>query len=134
MELQFKTIGQTLTLASSPAEGNIQVDEFVDQIEKNVSQILEDLVPLKTITKRKPSKPHCWLTDDAIKAKRTRRKLERRWLHSKKESDRQAYRNSCRVANKLITESLRVKHARDAPKLCLGYDFKLIRCCPGHDG
>ena len=60
------------------------VDEFVDQIEKNVSQILDDLVPLKTITKRKPSKPHCWLTDDAIKAKRTRRKLEHRWLHRRR--------------------------------------------------
>ena len=89
------------------------VDEFVEQIERDVTQFLDDLVPFKTITKRLPKKPHCWLSDAAIVAKRIRRRLERRWLHTRKESDRQAYRNSCRKANKLITESLQEKHAKD---------------------
>ena len=48
-----------------------------------------------------------------MEAKRTRRRLERRWLINKTAENKLAYRKSCKVANKLIMDSLRVKHSND---------------------
>ena len=52
------------------------------------------------------------LSTEALRAKRLRRQLERRWLKTRLESDRQAYRQSCRVANDLITRSLQNSNAQ----------------------
>ena len=68
------------------------------------------MVPEQTCTKRRSSKTHCWLSAAAMEAKRVRRRLERRWLHTQREEDRVAYRKSCRTANKLITDSLEAKN------------------------
>lgn len=63
------------------------------------------MATLRTSRKRKSKPITRWLSRDAITAKRTRRKLERRWARSKLESDRLAFRNACRYANKLIVQS-----------------------------
>ena len=50
-------------------------------------------------------KSNAWLSDEAVKAKRDRRRHERRWCKTKSETDRAAYRKSCRAANELIINS-----------------------------
>ena len=46
-----------------------------------------------------------WLSQDAISAKRERRRLERQWRRTQLDSDRIIYRQVCRRANKLINGS-----------------------------
>ena len=72
----FKT---RLCQSSSFTEPAGLVDDFVDQIEADVTKILDDLIPERTCEKRS-SKKRCWLSEAAMEAKRTRRRLERRWL------------------------------------------------------
>ena len=48
---------------------------------------------------------------EAVKAKQTRRRLERKWKATGLEAVRKAYRAVCRVANRLITESRRAFYA-----------------------
>ena len=67
--------------------------------------ILDELAPLKTGHRSGPRHSKNWLSPMAIEAKKRRRRLERRWKSSNEETDRLAYRASCRSANALITES-----------------------------
>jgi len=81
------------------------VDGFTRQLEQSVTDVLDVLAPLKTRTKRR-GKPDCrWLSDTAVAAKRTRRRLERRWNRSKIEAHRVEYRAACRAANAAINAS-----------------------------
>ena len=63
------------------------------------------MAPLRTRVRRPPKEITRWLSDEAVEAKRERRRLEKRWSSSKSDSDRIAYRLACRRANKLINES-----------------------------
>ena len=87
-------------LFTDPADS---VDGFADQLESTVGDILERHCPLRRRTKfaaaRRDSR---WLNDEAITAKRERRRLERKWKATKNESDRIRYRKFCREANKKI--------------------------------
>ena len=87
-------------LFTDPAD---TVDGFADQLESTVGDILERHCPLRRRTKfaaaRRDSR---WLNDEAITAKRERRRLERKWKATKSESDRIRYRKFCREANKKI--------------------------------
>ena len=66
---------------------------------------LDDIAPLRRCVRRPPKAVTKFLSDDAIKAKRLRRRLERRWLETRAETDRAAYRRSCRLANSAINAS-----------------------------
>ena len=71
----------------------------------NVTEELDKVASLK-ITRRRPSKPITkFLSPAAKSAKRERRRRERIRRSTKLESDRVAYRRSCRTANRLINES-----------------------------
>ena len=65
--------------------------------------ILERHCPLRKRAKfaaaRRDSR---WLNDEAITAKRERRRLERKWKATKNESDRVSYRKFCREVNKKV--------------------------------
>ena len=89
------------------------VDDFVDQIEADVTKILDDLIPERTCKKRYSSKKHCWLSEAAMEAKRAWRRLKPRWLKNKTSENKLPYHKSCKVANKLIMDSLRLKHSKD---------------------
>ena len=81
------------------------VDGFAQQIQDIVTEELDKVAPLK-ITRRRPSKPITkFLSPAAKSAKRERRRRERTWKSTNLESDRVAYRRSCRTANRLINES-----------------------------
>jgi len=58
-----------------------------------------------------------WLSTEAVAAKRERRRLERRWLSSRNELDRQLYRRACRSANTAINDS-RKNHFREKLQDC----------------
>ena len=74
-------------------------------IKQEVTTALNKFAPLHW-RHRRPSKHITrWLSQDAINAKRQRRKLERVWKRSDQETDRVAYRRSCRRANELINAS-----------------------------
>ena len=81
------------------------MDGFVNQMESNITSILDELAPLKTRHRSGPRHSKNWLSSAAVEAKKLRRRLERHWKSSNEESDRIAYRASCRSANALITES-----------------------------
>lgn len=87
------------------------VDEYVSQLNDVLTHLLDKFAPART-RRRRPQKPITkWLSAEAVEAKRTRRRLERRWRATGDEADRLAYRRECRKANRLINES-RTNHYR----------------------
>ena len=99
------------SLFSDPADS---ASEFAVQIDTVVSDILDAHCPKQTRTKLVSSSTHRdnrWLSQDAINAKRERRRLERLWRTHGHEHDRAAYRKACRVANKAINASRRDQYA-----------------------
>ena len=90
------------SLFSSPSK---DVDSFADQIESVITATLDEVAPLKTRSRLPPKAVSRWLSEDAIAAKRHRRKLERKWRDTRSDSDRLAYRRACRHANKFIDTS-----------------------------
>jgi len=81
------------------------VDGYVDQLNDVLLQLLDNAAPARTRRRRPQKRITRWLSVDAVDAKRTRRRLERRWRTTGDESDRLQYRRSCRRANQLINES-----------------------------
>ena len=80
--------------------------DYADQIETITTEIINELAPIKTCSKVKRRRPHVWLSDEAISAKRRRRRLERKWKRGGLEKDRLEYRKECKNANSLTTKSL----------------------------
>ena len=92
----------TQPVVTSPST---DVNEYVDQLERSVLAVLDVLVPLKTVTKRGGRPSSRLLSEVAVDAKRTRRRLERRWNSTGCEADHVAYRKACRHTNLEITRS-----------------------------
>src|SRR5208282_1587798 len=65
-------------------------DDFVDQLESVIVQILDELAPIRTGNRPHGRKGARWLSEEAISAKRLRRRLERRWKSTGAEADRMA--------------------------------------------
>ena len=100
--VQFEQELRCSSIFTSPAD---TVDDFTHQIKSVVVTLLDKYAPLRRC-RRRPSKPISrWLSQEAITAKRHRRRLERRWQRSQQDTDRVAYRSACRRANKLINSS-----------------------------
>ena len=107
-----KIIQQSPIFMSPPAD----VNEFVLQFESDVKAALDQVAPMKKITKRIGSRLKAfWLSDEAKKAKSKARQLERRFKSTNLESDYVAYRKARRSACKSITQS-RTNHFRDELK------------------
>ena len=99
---KFQEALESSELFTQPAA---TVDDFADQLKTVVMQVLDRMAPLHTGVRR-PAKPATrWLSNEAIDAKRLRRRLERRWLTTKDEVDRINYRRVCRSTNKIINKS-----------------------------
>ena len=84
------------------------VDGFCAQLRNIVTKILDDLIPVRKRTIRFGRNGNNWLSTEAVKAKRARRKLERQYRKSGCERTRKAYRRACKTANKLIIQSRRI--------------------------
>ena len=102
--VDFESRLRRSTLFSSPAN---DAESFSNQIEEVVTATLDEIAPLQTRSRRPPKEVTRWLSDEAVEAKRQRRRLERRWKETRDEADRYAYRRACRRANKLINASRR---------------------------
>jgi len=64
--------------------------------------IIDDLIAVKSGTIRIRSERNSWLPEEAVKAKRNRRNLERKWKSSGCEKSKGLYRIAYKLANKLI--------------------------------
>lgn len=97
------------SLFASPAT---TTEAFTQQLTSVVSQILEDTAPLQTRTKVRSRVINVRLSEEALRAKRERRRLERKWHSNGSEDTRTCYRRACRRANKLINTSRREHQQR----------------------
>jgi len=91
-------------LFTAPAD---TADRFADQLRDVVMTLLGKFALLRAGVRRRPKSSSRWLFHEAVTAKLDRRRLERRWLATGAEEDRQRYRRACRSANRLINESRR---------------------------
>ena len=100
---QFKCDIYRSDLFSAPAS---TAEEFADQLDETVTSILDVHCPLQSkrciSSSRRDSR---WLSQEAVIAKRDRRRLERKWRSSRDEVDFVAYRRMCRAANTAIIKS-----------------------------
>jgi hypothetical protein len=100
--INFERILRQSELFSRP-EGT--ADGFVNQLIIVTNTVLDELAPLRSAVRRQQKASSGWLSSAAIAAKCERRRLEQRWLTTRDETDRVAYRKSCRTTNKLINQS-----------------------------
>ena len=98
------------------------VDGFTEQLQRVVITVLDVLAPVQCRLQRPPNLTSKWLSTEAVAAKKERRRLERRLLSSRNESDRLQYRRACRSANKVINDShknhfrRKLQDCRDDPR------------------
>jgi len=83
------------------------VDNFVDQLERVVTSALDAICPAETRRVRFSRRRRSPLSAEATMAKRRRRRLERCWIRSGRESDKEDFRRCCHDTNRLINESRR---------------------------
>ena len=104
-QLDMDSFQHRLKNSSLFASSSTTTDEYLDEMERVIGDTLDDLAPLRTATRPGEKGSARWLSPEAVEAKRFRRRLERQWKRTEKESDRRAYRAACWRANKLINES-----------------------------
>ena len=113
-KFKFELALRRSSLFTAPAD---TANAFTTQLRTVVTELLDSFAPLKTVRCRARKPTSKWLSVDAVAAKRERRRLERVWMRSRKETDRVAYRAACRRANKLINSS-RQEHIRNELDAC----------------
>ena len=57
-------------------------ESFAEQLRRVIVEIFDEIAPLRQCVRRPPKAISKFLSDEAVKAKRLRRRLERRWLES----------------------------------------------------
>ena len=80
-------------------------DEYASQVQRVVTEVLDEVAPFKVKKKPFGQKRNLWLSKEAREAKKRRRRLERRWKRTGDENTRVEYRKTCRSTNRLITDS-----------------------------
>ena len=80
--------------------------EFANQLHDDVVHILDDLAPMRRMTKRCGKPFNRRLSSEAVAARRNRRHLERRYRRTHSEAVRQSYSAACPNINRLIRESV----------------------------
>jgi hypothetical protein len=100
---QFRSDVYSSKLFTAPEN---TADGFADQMDAVVTRILDKHCPVQTRSKLTPTRrENRWMSQEAVDAKRQRRRLEREWLTSKRTESYTAYRKACRHANKAIIDS-----------------------------
>jgi len=100
----FRTRLLSSSVYQSPAA---TANYFAEQLRSDTVSILNELVPFRKVARRISKLKNVWLSEEALKAKRMRRQLERRWKSTGYEAVRRAYRDACKSANRLINDSRR---------------------------
>ena len=80
------------------------VDELMNKYTAGLTTLLDIHAPLihRVITPR-PNAP--WYTNKLCESKRLRRCFERKWRHSRTETDRLQYRKQCAIVGKELSEA-----------------------------
>ena len=119
---QFRARVISSSSYTNPAD---TANSFADQLKRDILSILDELLPEHVITRRVGKSTSSCLSDEAVKAKQERRRLERKWKSTGFEAVRIAYRHACKVANRLINESRsafytrRVQETNKDPRMLL---------------
>ena len=80
----------------------------MDQLDTVITKLLDKHCRLQKRSKLAPKRQeNRWLSAEAVQAKRTRRRLERKWRSTKVIACYTEYRKVCRSTNKAIVESRR---------------------------
>ena len=105
--------------------GLAELDELVRHYNEGLSALLDKHAPLcnKTIVLR-PNAP--WYSEDLRMAKRSRRKLERKWLCSRLTVDHQIYREQCALVAKLLHQT-KIAYFSSKVAECEGDQKKLFK-------
>jgi Reverse transcriptase (RNA-dependent DNA polymerase) len=108
----FRTFDTDLfrtTLAASSVFTNpeAKTNDFARQLRDDVIATLDKIAPARKFTRRTGKQSRGWLNAEAISSRKARRRLERVYRSTKSDADRVAYRQACRVTNKLINTSRR---------------------------
>ena len=91
------------TLYSSPSS---TLDSYLCQFNSTLSTLLDKHAPLKSITcQSKIRKP--FITDEILKAKSIRSRLETIWRNQKSDENKQNFKTQAKIVNRLITKSRR---------------------------
>src|SRR5271163_1457623 len=111
-KLDLDLFKQRVRSSSAFTHPEATAEGFSSQLENDITRILDELAPGCTSTKRREKPESRWLSKEAVEAKRARRRLERKWKSTGLEAVRVAYREACRVANRLIMDSRRAFYSR----------------------
>lgn len=87
-----------------------EISALVHQYNNILKSLLDRYAPEKSRTVRS-RRTVPWFTDDIMKAKRKRRKMERRWRSSKSEIDHQRFTEQCIAVNALVKEAKETYYA-----------------------
>ena len=77
--LELDKFRECLLASSVYLQPATTAEGFAIQLESDVTNILDELAPVCTSTKRQGKPESRWLSDEAVSAKHTRRRLERKW-------------------------------------------------------
>ena len=72
-----------------------------------INLVLYVMCPVRTRRRRRSRRRRPPLSPEAARSKHRRRRLERRWLHTRDPADRAEFRQCCRQTSGLISESRR---------------------------
>ena len=101
---EFRETLLSSTSWSSPLQSS-DPDGIAVQLDADLRAALDKFAPVRTRTRRCGQRKSPWLTDDCVSAKRERRRLERRFARTRTNTDRAAYRRSCRNTSKLLRDA-----------------------------
>jgi len=100
--VSFEADLRSSVLFTQPAD---KLNAYVDQLNDTLIELLNRVAPVRSRRRRSQKPISKWLSIKAVAAKRSRRRLKRRWRTTGTEADRSEYRKACRKANQLINES-----------------------------
>ncbi|HSN23842.1 MAG TPA: reverse transcriptase family protein, partial [Methylomicrobium sp.] len=103
--LDVSTFRNLFRASSSVVSPSDDPNVIAQQLDDDLTAVLDRLAPLRTRTRRCAKPATRWISDAVVNAKKARRRLERKYSRTRCASDRKAYRAACRSTHKLITES-----------------------------
>ena len=88
-----------------PVTTSYSADDYADLFATEVTRVLDRHAPLQTRTKRQGAHDGCRLSNEARAAKRTCRRLERRFRRTLSDDDKKALAAARSVARDMISKS-----------------------------
>ena len=97
--------GRRLTSSSLVTSPSADPDECLEVFDNDVRAALDDVAPVKCYTRRRSQLANKWLTPEATAAKRTSRRLERKFYRERSTTNHAAFLAARTAASELVTRS-----------------------------